>query len=62
MRYTREPEMKPPFAERHIIIETEEERVKFNQMIEDACINYAGSHAAGSDSMWKFVDRIRSGN
>lgn len=54
MRYER----KEVFVDRHIIIETEEERVKFNKMIADACIEYA----TGNPEMWEFVNGIRSGN
>jgi hypothetical protein len=56
MRYIRE-EKKPVFVERHVVIETEGERVCFNQMLKDSEELYAGINK----EMWHFIRGMRSG-
>lgn len=63
MRYTRE-EIKIPFAERHIIIETEEERVAFNEMIDfvvNELITTDGKYVAQEHRAWNMAHDIKHG-
>lgn len=57
MRYER----KEVFTERHIIIESEEDRVQFNKMISMACAHYSGQTYGVNSGMYNFVCEIRSG-
>lgn len=57
MRYERK-EVEVPFGERSIIIETEEERIKFNTLLIDACKSYQFEDR----EMYDFVNSIRSGD
>lgn len=55
MRYERK-EVVVPFGERHIIIETEEERVLFNRMIQEACVYHSIDK---NTDLYTFVAGIR---
>lgn len=61
MRYERK-EVKMPFGERSIIIETDEERLQFNKLISMACAHYSGQTYGVNSGMYDFVCKIRSGN
>ncbi len=58
MRYERQVK----FEERAIVIETEEERLSFNKMIQMACNHYSCSLSTSDSGMYNFVCGIRSGN